>query len=461
MEVKAVSCQDLCSDNGHFDLVQRENLRQQRREKDNAHQYKAVRTKEPHGGKNRAARVIGFSIIATDNALQIESRKHDSEVPREPGHERVDVSPTTNFVGDHMTQAAIDLVHSRLESTLSTNFQNSVVERQDVQLKPVSVERRTLLAVDATQRIDRYGWYDCGAYAKLEISLPTPIKKAQCEFTIRTLRVSLLDIKGITHSLRLSHLVADLAKNECHWFVRGCKLFVILMKMDKATWSRLCETLLTGTPLPKSDAFIDDLRKPCLLRTTRSFSDEEKDNQTTFQPTEPFTKITRDVCEDDVVTVHKQTQDGIECERNGDYIGALEAFGKALEELSHVTSGTPTRCFPATQASSKCDDQKHLAPRQLFRVAADLHHRMADCCIHTGYLREAVQFCSASIQELRISRVENVDLIAAVLLIRASALEALEDYKAAQRDFREVLKHRRSRKAIDGFRRMNRFRLRS
>ena len=360
-----------------------------------------------------------------------------------------------------MTQAAIDLVQAELESTPCTDYQESVFTRQDAQLKPVSIERRTHLVADAARRIDRYGWYDCGAYAKLEITLPTPIKNAQCEFTVRALRVSVLDIKGLTHSLRLSHLVADLATNECRWFVRECKLFVILMKMDNTTWSCLCETVPTGTSSPRRNISIDDLRKQCLLQMGRSFSHQEKDNHATFQWTEPFTQITRDVGEDDVVIVHKQTLDGIECECTGDYIGALEAFGKALGELSHVISGSPTCCFPAAQASSSCDDQEHLPPEQLFRIAADLRHRMADCCIHTGQLREAVQLCSASIQELHISRIENVDLNAAVLLTRASALEALEDYESAQRDFREALKHRRSRKAMDGFRRMNKFRLRS
>lgn len=36
---------------------------------------------------------------------------------REPGYEKVEVGLTTNFVGNHMTQAAIDLVQAELEST--------------------------------------------------------------------------------------------------------------------------------------------------------------------------------------------------------------------------------------------------------------------------------------------------------------------------------------------------------
>lgn len=35
---------------------------------------------------------------------------------RELGYEKVEVGPTTNFVGNHMTQAAIDLVQAELES---------------------------------------------------------------------------------------------------------------------------------------------------------------------------------------------------------------------------------------------------------------------------------------------------------------------------------------------------------
>merc|ERR1719453_2145547 len=84
------------------------------------HHHKQIWTKEPHGGaykKSGKGSTDGYDALLMPNGKKPDERLvpwggHAADV--EPGYEKPARGPTTNFVGNHMCQGAIDLVQSEL-----------------------------------------------------------------------------------------------------------------------------------------------------------------------------------------------------------------------------------------------------------------------------------------------------------------------------------------------------------
>jgi hypothetical protein len=104
------------------------------REQREVHRHSTIWTKDPHGGPYKKVRLIYFllSSIVTDcsvsvicipnmqatggNGIDPFKENLDGSVKTvELGYEVAEVGPTSNFVGNHMTQGAIDMVQALLQ----------------------------------------------------------------------------------------------------------------------------------------------------------------------------------------------------------------------------------------------------------------------------------------------------------------------------------------------------------
>lgn len=117
--------------------------------------YPRVWTKEPHGGKYKIS--TGPGSRSGYDAL--EQRPDGSIIPVEPGYEKPATGATTNFVGNHMTQGAIDLVQNELttlDPTLSLRQERLDAARGTLRLPPVLIARgREPLMLEFKRRENR------------------------------------------------------------------------------------------------------------------------------------------------------------------------------------------------------------------------------------------------------------------------------------------------------------------
>jgi tetratricopeptide (TPR) repeat protein len=90
-------------------LARRQEAEEKRRDMEE-HYHKNIWTKDPHGGRYR--RSTGPDARRGYDAL--EEWKDGSKVEPDLGYEKPQIGPTSNFVGNHMTQGAIDLIQSQL-----------------------------------------------------------------------------------------------------------------------------------------------------------------------------------------------------------------------------------------------------------------------------------------------------------------------------------------------------------
>lgn len=359
-----------------------------------------------------------------------------------------------------MTQAAIDLVQAELET--STDTPSRVSGDQSI-APPDSLCVARSAKEHRPKNIDRYGWYDCGgAYVKLEIQLKVKVKEVRCEFGARSARISICDAQDDTHILRLPNLAADVNADACGWFVRGRKVFVTLSKVKLNKWERLVADRSPSTQrADRSEVVpIEMLRRQFL--TTRSFAKPPivQSDLPAAPISRPLTRIVRRVHENELTLVQKWTLLGADRVRLGDFVEARDGFSNALEELHHLASTQSSRSDLAF-LDADVIQRPVVDPQRIFIMASELHHRLAKCFVELGQLKDAVQLCSAAIEELKTVLCEDDELMIDVLLTRANALESLEDYNGAYSDFKNILKHSRQRRAMDGMRRVDRRRTRS
>lgn len=195
-------------------LIDQEARLQQLRADREAHAHRQIWTKLPHGGpyrkvgracavrhrcrpyqpSNMLRRLVAASSVFLHPALI--SASHRAHAPWqvdagrgrdplltlpdgtlrtiEPGYEpRKKAGPTTNFVGNHMTQGAIDLVQAELEQTESGSNTRRLQGGGGgamLLLQPVSVEP-VARVVSNVQAISSYRWRDSGTEVVLEILL--------------------------------------------------------------------------------------------------------------------------------------------------------------------------------------------------------------------------------------------------------------------------------------------------
>ncbi|KAA6424798.1 MAG: hypothetical protein FRX49_04972 [Trebouxia sp. A1-2] len=136
-------------------LADTNQLRQQRLVDRDKHHHKQLWTKDPHGGQYRK---VAFAR-KTEVTLQT----------IEPGYEKPKSGPTTNFVGNHMTQGAIDLVQAELSPPADHSL---------LLLKDTPYQQPDLIAIECHgpiapehKTISKYTWWDNGDF--ICVSVPT------------------------------------------------------------------------------------------------------------------------------------------------------------------------------------------------------------------------------------------------------------------------------------------------
>ncbi|CAK0784952.1 hypothetical protein CVIRNUC_008157 [Coccomyxa viridis] len=148
-----------------YDVLLREKQMDQRRRDQKEHSHKHIWTKEPHGGRYRDTFSHGYDAL--------KERPDGKYLKVLPGYERPQCGPTTNFVGNHMTQGAIDLVQMELQPAADPNVRL-------LELNP-HVDTK-LLALDSTEAasetgpgpqalpVQEYSWQDKGSHIHVRVT---------------------------------------------------------------------------------------------------------------------------------------------------------------------------------------------------------------------------------------------------------------------------------------------------
>jgi hypothetical protein len=168
----------------------------------------------------------------------------------ELGYERVKVGPTSNFVGNHMTQGAIDLVQAQLELGRRTALLKLGLgdETQPQLLQIAALNAQQSPEAPVYQPIHQYQWSDAGNKVQLEI----PVQQLElgdrsctvltCKFT-----ASVLDMQLAVHSkdcitpasrwfrLLANPLHAGVLPHRCQCYVPGMPALPSLPGSDNMT----------------------------------------------------------------------------------------------------------------------------------------------------------------------------------------------------------------------------------
>ncbi|KAL6780147.1 hypothetical protein ACKKBF_B14255 [Auxenochlorella protothecoides x Auxenochlorella symbiontica] len=140
------------------------------REEREVHRHRQIWTKDAHGGPYKKVN----DGKGYDPLLQTPDGK-DKEWAL--GYERVKVGPTTNFVGNHMTQAAIDLVQAHLQPPREPVSDPGALRLTQgaehgpklLQVTPPQSEQH---AGSPIRALDRYRWQDAAESVDISVELP-------------------------------------------------------------------------------------------------------------------------------------------------------------------------------------------------------------------------------------------------------------------------------------------------
>ncbi|KAL4452424.1 hypothetical protein ABPG75_008086 [Micractinium tetrahymenae] len=134
-----------------------------------AHSRKQIWTKDPHGGPYHKVNInTGY-----DPLIQLPD---GTERKAELGYERVKIGPTSNFVGNHMTQGAIDLVQAQLEAPAASTPPPLLLGAAAA-AAAAAAGPRLLQAGSAgvqapvapLQPVQQYSWVDAGGTVQVEV----------------------------------------------------------------------------------------------------------------------------------------------------------------------------------------------------------------------------------------------------------------------------------------------------
>ncbi|XRB00743.1 HSP20-like chaperone [Pycnococcus provasolii] len=135
----------------------RDNVMKKKRADAEKHHHKQVWTKEPHGGaykKSGKGSTDGYDAL--EKPLGVKPKEqvvpwgtHTTDI--EPGYEKPARGPTTNFVGNHMCQGAIDLVQSELTRRDPKHELNKLHNYQRTHWPPILLSRESAESVKALQ----------------------------------------------------------------------------------------------------------------------------------------------------------------------------------------------------------------------------------------------------------------------------------------------------------------------
>ena len=117
-------------------------------------------------------------------------------IERPLGYEKPQTGPTTNFVGNHMTQGAIDLVQyelTKIDPDQEVN-RDRLDQARGVQRKPPElISTAKTNQSDKVSRIENFTWWDAGEVVHIQIDrkslLEARYRETSCEFNERSLTV--------------------------------------------------------------------------------------------------------------------------------------------------------------------------------------------------------------------------------------------------------------------------------
>jgi len=372
--------------------------------------YPSVWTKDPHGGKYRIDKGPG----AAKGYDALEQKSDGTMIERPAGYEKPQSGPTTNFVGNHMTQGAIDLVqyeltkiHPHDESKQQRLEAARGILREPPQL--ISITREDAPEQTHFRRIETYTWEDVRDVIRITIRLdllvPIDVQKVSVAFTDRSVAVEVPRNGSrplVVHALQL-RLFACVDTKRCVFRVEGDALVIDLVKVDVTLeWSRLQEIYdasraLSDNPVASQSHQLIDLRslrreviakREGKLISTMSWVQKDVNNVTAGDVDEVLDELD--------ISASNALENVLQLVMKGDYGEAIRVANKGLED----------------------DNAPSPVKINLLSERARLH-------IQIGALKAAISDYSSIL---------DIDSTADTYTCRAQVYEQLENFEAALQD---------------------------
>lgn len=308
--------------------------------------YPSVWTKDPHGGKYRIDKGPG----AAKGYDALEQKSDGTMIERPAGYEKPQSGPTTNFVGNHMTQGAIDLVqyeltkiHPHDESKQQRLEAARGILREPPQL--ISITREDTPEQTHSRLIETYTWEDIRDVIRITIRLdllaPIDVQKVSVAFTDRSVAVKVPRNGSsplVVHALQL-RLFACVDTKRCVFRVEGDALVIELGKVDVTLeWSRLQEIYdasraLSDNPVASQSHQLIDLRslrreviakREGKLISTMSWVQKDVNNVTAGDIDEVLDELD--------ISASNALENVLHLVMKGDYGEAIRVANKGLED---------------------------------------------------------------------------------------------------------------------------------
>ena len=419
--------------------------------------YPRVWTKGAHGGKYKISTGPG-SRTGYD---ALEQNPDGTALTVAPGYEKPDSGATTNFVGNHMTQGAIDLVQNELtrpDPEVDTRMARLDAARGIKRMPPRLLEpdevplteRAQTSETNATRPVERYAWADDtdevvvvvrsgdikpGVRANMEGAQVTSEPSGSTHEPRAPLVLVIPDADGAGSSvltLRLAGGVDSLTMVKTRDEV---KLVMVKSVSSRGGWKTLKarEALSLGDKDASSDQPPPDLsalRRQILERREGKLANQLPwfgDNNRKFlaATADDGTSLTRRADIDAVVDPTAALVTGLELAVRGEHAEADVFFSRGLELVTE--DGDPRTCARLHAVRSRAREQ-----------LGDLRSAVED---HTATL--------AAVERGGSVESEGVDACSA-LLARGRCRMQLEDYVAACEDFTTALRFDPSSRAASG-----------
>jgi len=376
--------------------------------------YPSVWTKDPHGGKYRIDKGPG----ARKGYDALEQKSDGTMIKRAPGYEKPQSGPTTNFVGNHMTQGAIDLVQYELtrldpegETRKARLERARGIVRKSPELVSVTVEEAPS---NDNICIEKFTWWDAGEFIELVIKRSTladaiwaegTLECSDTDATVSIPKVMSSSTAMRVYVLKLKHLYESIVPKKCTCVVDHEGLRLKLVKSNKSIrWTHLQAPVVHALPMksnseltPKcNDTDLRELRARLITdREGKLASKMEWLVQSSIENSDEAD--TRTFISASVALERAQTQFEV-----GDYVTVLSVVVLGLRD-------------PNISSGEKCE----------------LLHLRARANVQLGALKDAVE---------DYSHIIDIEISVGILFKRASVLEQLEDYNRASIDYESILK---------------------
>lgn len=354
-----------------------------------------------HGGEEKARIVF----------LQVQVRGGgDDEV--EPGYEKVEIGPTTNFVGNHMTQAAIDLVQAELQDDYQACGMHALLENEHKPLLELKEKKVVANQLKQAQSIDSYTWVDEGEKIKITLRIYAQDNSIRCSFSSRKVQVSLMDRSGWPHTLILHPLWSEINPELCRWSQYEAKVVIQLTKCQYNAWGQLIQSKDGSMRNPlstlKHEGDLRKLRKILLNRPKnhssgpcRSKIEIIEQGRTSSTFSEPSAGNESPGSED-ILELAVQGEHFLE---TGRYSNAREIYERILQTLGEAQDVGKIGLFASTSLN------------------------LAQCYLKEGRSSKVLDWCSFLITNSGV----DPEARRQAYLYQAKAMEDLEDFQGAHR----------------------------